>query len=502
MMSNSLHKWVDSILCLFTSYRPGEGLKYQTIEAKFGWAFGKERIEYLFVFYNLLENELLVQKENYFVVLTDKGFDYINSDDSNQLDIYFEFIKHLSKSRDEMFANLWHLIGQKDKCLCYVDGPTFFNSISNFFPIIGSYSEYMKELHEKTGNNSRISWYKDLFYKLPEESVEPFLGKLSELYGHLEHKEIGTKGRDEESIEIFENSTKQDMTKKKNKIFISHCGKDKVAVGALVDLLGEVIHLSGDNLFCSSVHGFDVMLGKNFMDNIMEQYKENNLLVLYVLSFNYMNSPICLNEMGASWMTKMDSIGVLLPGFDIDNLGNSCYDKQSISVIFKQEVKEIKHRLNQLKETVEALFPESKTDINWSRWEEKRDEFIEKVMGLPSVFKTSDTKAITDTLEVEAKPNASISSSVYYKGKGNYEITFTNLGSGTAEELSIDFDDVDGVFLMMDKDLFPIEILKPGRRFQIHAMMTEGAPHKMMSHMKWKEGNLLFKEDELVLFNH
>ena len=72
----------------------------------------------------------------------------------------------------------------------------------------------------------------------------------------------------------------------------------------------------------------------------------------------------------------------------------------------------------------------------------------------------------------------------------------------TAEELSIDFDDVDGIFLMMDKGLFPIEILKPGRSFQIHAMMTEGAPHKMMSHLKWEEGDSQFEEDELVLFNH
>jgi len=501
-MSELLHNWVDSILGLFSSYRPGEGMKYQAIEAKYGRTFGKERFEYLFVYYNLLENGLLDQKENYFVVLTDKGFEYINSDDSTQLDIYFEFIKRLSKNRDEVFANLWHLIGQKDKSLCYVDGPTFFNSISVFLPILGSYSEYMKELHEKTGNNSRISWYKDLFYKLPEESVEPFLGKLSESYGHLVHKAFGSQERDEESIEILKNNITQEMTKKKNKIFISHCGKDIVAVEALVDLLGEVIHLSGNNLFCSSVHGFDVMLGKNFMDNIMEQYKENNLLVLYVLSFNYMDSPICLNEMGASWMTKTDSIGILLPGFDIDDLGNSCYDKQSISVIFKQEVKEVKHRLNQLKETVEKLFPDKETGINWSRWEEKRDGFIEKVLALPMSEKKVDLEEDMTNHESRIKPQASIASSVYYKGKGSYEISFTNNGAGAAECLSIDFDEVDGIFLMMDKNIFPIEILKPGRSFQVHAMMTEGAPHKMMSHVQWKEGEAQFDENELVLFNH
>lgn len=383
MMSDALHKWVGLIIGLFASYRPGDGRRYQTIEAKCGRTFGKERLEFLFVYNNLLENDLLKQDDSYFVTLTEKGFEFINSDDPNKLVIFFEIVKPLSKGRNEMFANLWHLIGQKDKCLCYVDGPTFFNSISFFLPILGSYSEYMKELHEKTGNNSRISWYKDLFGKLPEDAIEPFLGKLSEYYNETVEVSRPNDIAGVDSLvtipDVYDNNnTEQDMVNK-NKIFISHCGKDKVAVSALVDLLGEVIYLNSELLFCSSIHGFDVMLGKNFMDNILAQYKQNNLLVLYVLSFDYMNSPICLNEMGASWMTKTDSIGILLPGFDIEDLGNSCYDKQSISIIFNQEEKEIKHRLNQLKETLETLFPEKVTGINWSRWEEKRDSFIEKV---------------------------------------------------------------------------------------------------------------------------
>lgn len=58
-MSYALHKWVNLILGLFTSYRSGEVMKCQAIEAKCGRAFGKERLEFLFVYYNLLENELL-----------------------------------------------------------------------------------------------------------------------------------------------------------------------------------------------------------------------------------------------------------------------------------------------------------------------------------------------------------------------------------------------------------------------------------------------------------
>lgn len=382
-MSDSFKKWVSSILGLFSSFRPSQGLMFRTIESKFGRTFGKERLEFLFVYYNLLENSILAQDDNLFVSLTEKGFDFINGEESQNLHIYFESLKPLSNDRkDEIFANLWHIVGKKETCLCYVDGKTFFNSVSVYLPILGSYSEYMKHLHDTCGNTSRISWYKDLFYKLPDDGIDSFLAKLSELFN------LTVVSVEKDSSEILDadwtNVSMNDMNKnmaKKNKIFISHCGKDKVAVNALVDLLGEVINLSSENCFCSSVHGFDVMLGKNFMDNIMEQYNKHNLLVLYVLSANYMDSPMCLNEMGASWMTKTSSIGILLPGFELDDLGNSCYDKQSISVVFNQDKNDVKHRLNQLKEIVESLFPDETKHINISRWEEKRDGFITTVLN-------------------------------------------------------------------------------------------------------------------------
>lgn len=52
-MSDSLQKWVDSIMGLYASYNPGNGLKFQTIESNFGRKFGKERLEFLFVYYML-----------------------------------------------------------------------------------------------------------------------------------------------------------------------------------------------------------------------------------------------------------------------------------------------------------------------------------------------------------------------------------------------------------------------------------------------------------------
>ena len=288
---------------------------------------------------------------------------------------------------------------------------------------------------------------------------------------------------------------------KTNKIFISHCGADKAIVKALVDLLGEIININGDNVFCSSVHGFDVLLGENFMDNIKAQYKQHDLLLVYILSHNYMGSPMCLNEMGASWITKMRCIGFLTPGFDFDDLGNSCYDKQSISVVFNQEESEVRHRLNQFKDIVEELFPDSVKNINSTRWEEVLNRFIVTVKSIPASKKKDVIETVSIGQKANIGPKASIESSVYYKGKGSYVIRFTNNGSVPAEGLSVYFDKVDGIIVTPDRNLFPIEVLKPGRSFQIHAIMIEGAPPKMMSSVKWNEGGITFEDKELIMLN-
>lgn len=77
----------------------------------------EERVEFLFVYYNLLENGLLEQNRNYFVVLTEKGFEYINSDSPDEFNVYFEYLKPQSKTKDELFANFWHSCMSESICV-------------------------------------------------------------------------------------------------------------------------------------------------------------------------------------------------------------------------------------------------------------------------------------------------------------------------------------------------------------------------------------------------
>lgn len=151
----------------------------------------------------------------------------------------------------------------------------------------------------------------------------------------------------------------------KSKVFISHSSQDKEIVGELIDLL-ESINVKSENIFCSSFEGYGIELGENFLEVIKNNINQN-VLVLFVLSQNFYNSPICLCEMGAAWIKSNKCIPILIPPFDFKDV------KGVIPLTQGMKIND-KHKLNALKQTAERLF--HITPINPSIWERKRDKFI------------------------------------------------------------------------------------------------------------------------------
>lgn len=86
-------------------------------------------------------------------------------------------------------------------------------------------------------------------------------------------------------------------------VFISHCGKQKAFVKALVELF-ESCGFSGDNMFCSSVSGFNIDEGEDIVDTLRKKFVDYNLYVIYVLSSDFFDSPYCMNEVGAAWVLQ------------------------------------------------------------------------------------------------------------------------------------------------------------------------------------------------------
>lgn len=167
------------------------------------------------------------------------------------------------------------------------------------------------------------------------------------------------------------------ILQKPMKIFISHSSQDLAFVQPLVELF-EHIGLTPENMFCSSVPGYNVPLDDNIYDYLMEQFQNYNLRVIFVLSENYYNSPISLNEMGAAWVLHKKYTSVLIPQFDFKDV-KGAIDQMRISIKLDSDKNELKMRLNELKTKIVEEFGLSTSSSSQNIWERHRDKFIEKV---------------------------------------------------------------------------------------------------------------------------
>jgi len=159
---------------------------------------------------------------------------------------------------------------------------------------------------------------------------------------------------------------------KKLKIFISHATVDLPYIKCFVELL-EAVGLTEDNMFCSSIREYGVRMGKDIFETLKTLFKENKLMVMYMLSDNYYRSAVCLNEMGAAWILQSEDYSILLPGFDFSKMKGTINPNK---VGVKLDGKDLKADLNELKE---ILCKEFKIIISSNKWERVRDSFINKI---------------------------------------------------------------------------------------------------------------------------
>lgn len=125
------------------------------------------------------------------------------------------------------------------------------------------------------------------------------------------------------------------MTDKK--IFISHSSKDKTTVEHLVQLLvNSGIPMSW--IVCSSVAGTHIPVGENLLEFIKNSLSNEDIIVLFVLSDNFYKSPICLNEMGATWVKGIEYFSVLLKDFKRQDV-DGCIDKNKINISLSEHDK-------------------------------------------------------------------------------------------------------------------------------------------------------------------
>jgi len=154
----------------------------------------------------------------------------------------------------------------------------------------------------------------------------------------------------------------ESLPKTIEKIFISHSSQDKLIVEELIDLL-ESMDIKPSQIFCSSFDGYGIPLGANFLEAIKEEIGKS-VLVLFVLSENFYNSPVCLCEMGATWVLSRENIPIIVPPFTFEKIKGVIPLTQGLAINDKL-------KLNLLRDKISEMFGIAPQPM--SSWERKRD---------------------------------------------------------------------------------------------------------------------------------
>ena len=182
---------------------------------------------------------------------------------------------------------------------------------------------------------------------------------------------------------------------KKYKLFLSHSSEDIEVVDAFMDFMYK-IGLTEENIICTSVASTKIPIGEDIYEYLTDTLSGDDIYVIYFLSDNYYSSPVCLNEMGAAWIKKFDSLSLLLAGFDFNDI-QGVISKNKIGVKLGSCDSMTKAAFNEFKTVLERLFNLS---IPPTRWEISRDEFLSKSIENVRKFNMSFSRSFCiDDLE-------------------------------------------------------------------------------------------------------
>lgn len=158
-------------------------------------------------------------------------------------------------------------------------------------------------------------------------------------------------------------------------IFISHSSEDKEIIQAFVDLiLDNGLSIKPTSIFCASLDGMKIKSGEDWRDYIQDRLK-NAKVTFLIITPNYKESEICLNEMGASWVLS----GKVIP------LAVEPIDYKSVGVIM--EVRQIEKildekALDRIKDLIQEKLNIDPKEILSDRWTVKKIEFLTKVKDI------------------------------------------------------------------------------------------------------------------------
>jgi hypothetical protein len=177
----------------------------------------------------------------------------------------------------------------------------------------------------------------------------------------------------------------------KDKIFISHSSEDVEIVELFIDKVLKLgLGILQDRIFCTSMEGHRVSGGQYIPDRLKAEIHKASLVFLFI-SKSYKTSEVCLNELGAAWVTldKGKVIPVLLPDIDFKDLGFLDIKRLGIKLSSKSGIL--------------GLIDDNKTLLNnsfkLSLVTRHVEEFIQQIEGLNKKKETNEIVLSPEQLE-------------------------------------------------------------------------------------------------------
>lgn len=152
-------------------------------------------------------------------------------------------------------------------------------------------------------------------------------------------------------------------------IFISHAEKDKKIIGLFLDLiLSNGLNISIDHIFCTSIDGTEITSGENWRKEIQSSIAAAKINFI-IISPNYKESEMCMNEMGAIWMTNSKVITLIIEPINYKTVG-ILLEPTQIEKLLNEE------SLDRIKDELINILNLPQNTIKSDRWTKKKKEFI------------------------------------------------------------------------------------------------------------------------------
>jgi len=176
------------------------------------------------------------------------------------------------------------------------------------------------------------------------------------------------------SEDVSKTSSTDNMINASPLIFLSHCSTDNY-YGDALEFFISGLGVKREQLIYTSHPLHKIPFDANIYDYLRSNFNRK-IFVIFLWSNNFLESPACLNEVGAAWVTQSDFSNIFTPNFDFNNPKfNQCaVDIRKMGIVLNGNAN-CKTSMIELKNKIMSLFELSIDEIQSSHL---LDEFIKK----------------------------------------------------------------------------------------------------------------------------